>query len=128
MNITKVFSLPIPDVKIITYSRFTDKRGYFTEHFRRSKLSEHAQLPFTKDFLIMQANESQSKKNTIRGLHFQWSPFMGKLVRTVVGHMIDIVLDIRLHSPTFGKALLFDMPKRDEGVWIWAPPGFAHGN
>jgi dTDP-4-dehydrorhamnose 3,5-epimerase len=54
---------------------------------------------------------------------------MGKLVRTICGHMIDIVLDIRIGSNTFGKAFMYDMPvHKDFGEWIWVPPGFAHGN
>jgi dTDP-4-dehydrorhamnose 3,5-epimerase len=56
---------------------------------------------------------------------------VGKLVRTVHGHMIDLVLDIRLGSPTFGKVIAHDMPARREDdfyQWIWLPPGFAHGN
>ena len=64
-------------------------------------------------------------------MHFQWNPYMGKLVRTLHGHMIDAVLDIRKGSPTFGKAIAHDMPStknEDYNEWIWVPPGFAHGN
>jgi dTDP-4-dehydrorhamnose 3,5-epimerase len=56
---------------------------------------------------------------------------MGKLVRTVAGHMVDLVMDIRKGSPTFGKIIGYDMPSHpdaDVGEWIWVPPGFAHGN
>ena len=56
---------------------------------------------------------------------------MGKLVRTITGRMIDIVLDIRKNSPTLGKAIMYDMPSKPDDVtneWIWVPPGFAHGN
>jgi dTDP-4-dehydrorhamnose 3,5-epimerase len=80
---------------------------------------------------FVQCNESYSKKGTVRGLHFQWNPYMGKLVRTVVGRMVDMVLDIRKGSPTFGKIILYDMPsdkQADYSEWIWVPPGFAHGN
>jgi dTDP-4-dehydrorhamnose 3,5-epimerase len=80
---------------------------------------------------FIQCNESYSKKGTVRGLHFQWNPYMGKLVRTVVGRMLDMVLDIRKGSPTFGKIILYDMPvdeQADYSEWIWVPPGFAHGN
>jgi dTDP-4-dehydrorhamnose 3,5-epimerase len=79
----------------------------------------------------VQANESYSRAGTIRGLHFQWNPYMGKLVRTIQGHMVDIVLDIRQGSPTLGRALLYEMasqPTQDCAEWIWVPPGFAHGN
>ena len=84
-----------------------------------------------KKVSFVQGNESFSRKGTLRGLHFQWNPYMGKLVRTISGHMIDIFLDIRKGSPTFGKAYLHDMPanpEADSQEWIWIPPGFAHGN
>jgi dTDP-4-dehydrorhamnose 3,5-epimerase len=62
-------------------------------------------------------------------MHFQWDPPMGKLVRTVHGRMIDLVLDVRPASPTFGRMLAYDMPANDEWAdLIWIPPGFAHGN
>src|SRR5690606_8308158 len=84
-----------------------------------------------KGLQFVQVNESYSRPGTVRGLHFQWNPYMGKLVRTVYGRMVDIALDIRKGSPTFGKALLYDMPSQpdqDYAEWIWIPPGFAHGN
>jgi dTDP-4-dehydrorhamnose 3,5-epimerase len=80
---------------------------------------------------FFQQNESYSKAGVIRGLHFQWNPFMGKLVRTITGRMIDIVLDIRINSPSLGKAIMYDMPAKPVNQfneWIWIPPGFAHGN
>jgi len=88
-------------------------------------------MGFMKDVEFVQCNESYSKKDTVRGLHFQWNPYMGKLVRTLRGRMIDMVLDIRKGSPTFGKIILYDMPTNHEAAyheWIWVPPGFAHGN
>jgi dTDP-4-dehydrorhamnose 3,5-epimerase len=88
-------------------------------------------MAFMKDVELVQANESYSKSGTVRGLHFQWNPYMGKLVRTVRGRMIDVALDIRKGSPTFGKTVLYDMPTNPDtnhNEWIWVPPGFAHGN
>ncbi len=79
----------------------------------------------------MQINESYSRPGTLRGLHFQWNPQMGKLVRTVAGRMVDFALDIRKGSPFFGHVIAYDMPSTAEqsyGEWIWVPPGFAHGN
>jgi dTDP-4-dehydrorhamnose 3,5-epimerase len=128
MKLLSVTSLEIPDVKVIRFARFPDKRGYFTEHFRSTDFET---LDFMKGFKVQQANESCSQKGVIRGLHFQWNPHMGKLVRTVRGHMYDIVLDIRVGSPTFGKIIAHDMPcngSEDYNEWIWVPPGFAHGN
>lgn len=121
-------NLAIKDIKVLKFARFCDNRGYFTENYRAQDLEKELGLQKTG---IKQINESQSKKNTIRGLHFQWNPYMGKLVRTVSGHMIDLVLDIRLKSPTLGKIIAYDMPahnKDNYNEWIWIPPGFAHGN
>ena len=129
MKIVESKSLSIPSVKAVRFSRFTDFRGYFTEPFRKSDVSR--ELEFLKGIEFYQLNESYSRPGVVRGLHFQWNPHMGKLVRTVRGRMVDIFLDIRLGSPTFGKAGMCDMPSSSEedcAQWIWIPPGFAHGN
>jgi len=130
MNILNIRNTPLLDIKIITFQRFLDNRGYFTESFRRNDLLENPTLPFLQNIEIHQVNESFSEKNVIRGLHFQWNPFMGKLIRVISGKMIDAFLDIRKGSPTFGKIGLHQMQteKTDETTeWIWLPPGFAHG-
>lgn len=131
MKIVEARALAIDSIKIIKFKRFCDQRGYFTEHYRRSDVRNHADTAFLNGLEFVQCNESFSRKSTIRGLHFQWNPYMGKLVRTVSGRMIDIVLDIRKGSSTCGKILLYDMPAdpaADVQEWIWVPPGFAHGN
>jgi dTDP-4-dehydrorhamnose 3,5-epimerase len=131
MKILDVRSLEISDIKVIRFARFTDGRGFFAEHFRKSDFITHPQLGFLKGVEFFQCNESYSKPGTIRGLHFQWNPCMGKLVRTLSGRMIDLVLDIRKGSPSFSKVIGYDMPasrNADFGEWIWVPPGFAHGN
>ncbi|EKQ54079.1 MAG: dTDP-4-dehydrorhamnose 3,5-epimerase-like enzyme [Methanobacterium sp. Maddingley MBC34] len=131
MKILSVKSLSIPDVKVIKFARFCDDRGYFTETFRKSDLFNHPDLPSMKNLSFLQANQSFSKKGVIRGLHFQWNPYMGKLVKTTKGHMVDLFLDIRKGSPTFGKISAYDMPTSNENdydEWIWVPVGFAHGN
>ena len=124
-------AVAMPPVKAVRFARFRDSRGYFSEPYRQSDLGGEIGMPELSGVPVVQTNESASKKGVIRGLHFQWNPFMGKLVRTLSGHMLDIVLDIRKQSPTRGKAILYDMPARDTedwDEWIWAPPGFAHGN
>ena len=129
MKIIDIQPLAIINIKVVRFARFCDHRGYFTEHYRKSDFESH--LEFKKDMIFVQTNESYSKKGTIRGLHFQWNPYMGKLVRTITGRMIDLVLDIRIGSPSFGKIILHDMPaghKENYQDWIWVPPGFAHGN
>jgi len=125
MKILHVKDLPLEGVKVVKFGKFYDSRGYFTETYRKSDMTE-------VDINVVQINESLSKPNVIRGLHFQWNPYMGKLVRTVKGHMVDLILDIRKNSPTYGKAIAYDMPVSldfdSESEWIWVPPGFAHGN
>jgi dTDP-4-dehydrorhamnose 3,5-epimerase len=131
MKIVKINSLEIPDVKVVEFARFLDHRGYFTESFRRSDIQNHPEAGILRTADFVQANESFSRPGTIRGLHFQWNPPMGKLVRTLSGHMVDLALDIRKGSPHFGKIIAYDMPTKNEhvfGRWIWVPPGFAHGN
>lgn len=126
MKIVEFKSLAIPEVKVARISRFTDDRGYFTETFRQSDLEK-----IIPGFKLLQVNESFSKKNVLRGLHAQWNPYMGKFVRTVKGHMVDIVLDIRVGAPTYGKGLLYNMPADQQTEYfeaIWIPIGFAHGN
>jgi dTDP-4-dehydrorhamnose 3,5-epimerase len=146
VKLLSVKSLAIPEVKVLRFGRFRDHRGYFTETYRKSDFLSAPELAGCFDNaardaatapqdlpqdLFVQANESFSRPGTIRGLHFQWNPYVGKLVRTVYGRMIDLVLDIRMGSPTVGKILAYDIPAspdRDEAEWIWVPPGFAHGN
>jgi dTDP-4-dehydrorhamnose 3,5-epimerase len=131
MKITAVKSLAIPDIRVVRFARFRDERGYFTESYRMSDFRIHPETGFFRNATFLQGNESYSDRGVIRGLHFQWNPVMGKLVRTVVGHMVDLVLDIRKGSPTFGKIIAYDMPSAvgdGHGEWIWVPPGFAHGN
>lgn len=128
MKILEIKPLEIPDIKVIRFARFADHRGYFAEHFRKSDLGK---LEFLAGVEFLQSNESYSKARTIRGLHFQWNPQMGKLVRTLAGRMVDMVLDIRKGSPTQGKIIAYEMPADSQAEydeWIWVPPGFAHGN
>lgn len=126
MKILNIRNLAIGDLKVVRFEKFSDSRGYFCE---TSRVDEIKKIKGFEGFSFQQSNESFSKKNVVRGLHFQWNPFMGKLVRTIKGHMVDIALDIRKSSSTFGKVVLYDMPENKEyGEWIWLPPGFAHGN
>ena len=130
MKIIEVKELAIPAIKVIRFARFVDHRGYFTEQYRQSDFEQSEQTPFMRGVRFVQANESFSRAGTIRGLHFQWNPYMGKLVRTLHGHLIDLALDIRKGSPTFGKVVAHDMPATPDQAfneWIWVPPGFAHG-
>lgn len=117
MKIVKIENLEIPEIKVIKYDIFDDKRGHFTEAFRKSD------FPFDID--IKEISESYSYKNVARGLHFQAEPYMGKLVRKILGTVVELILDIRIGSPTFGQLCIYTLQKNE---WIWVPPGFAHGN
>lgn len=131
MKILDIAELAIPAVKVIRFARFPDNRGYFSEQYRFSDFETGEASSLMQGVRFPQANESFSRTGTIRGLHFQWNPYMGKLVRTVRGRMIDVVLDIRKGSPSYGQIIAYDMPVTgDEAYseWIWVPPGFAHGN
>jgi dTDP-4-dehydrorhamnose 3,5-epimerase len=126
-----VFELAIPEVKVVRFPRFRDHRGYFSEQYRLSDFESGTETPFMRGVRFPQANESFSRAGTVRGLHFQWNPYMGKLIRTIRGHMIDVAMDVRKGSPNYGKIIAYDMPVRGDeefGEWIWVPPGFAHGN
>lgn len=131
MKILEIKTLEIPDVKVVRYQRFLDHRGYFTETYRKSDIDANPQTSFLKNLQFTQYNESFAKKAVIKGLHFQWNPHMAKLVRTIQGRMIDLFLDIRRGSPTFGKIGAYEMsvtPGDESNEWIFIPVGFAHGN
>lgn len=130
MKILSVSKLAIPEISVVRFARFLDHRGFFTESYRRSDFQVEGIPASLRGTRFVQANESFSRAGTVRGLHFQWNPYMGKLVRTVAGHLIDLALDIRKGSATFGKIIAYDMPSTGDkvyGEWIWIPPGFAHG-
>lgn len=129
MKINNIFEPAIKGVKVIHFERFLDKRGYFSETFRDIDFLENKLGVFPNG--ILQTNESYSRRNVLRGLHFQWNNPMGKLVRTISGHMVDLILDLRIGSPTQGQIMAFNMPiaaHQNESSWIWVPEGCAHGN
>jgi dTDP-4-dehydrorhamnose 3,5-epimerase len=102
---------------------FGDERGYFYESFNQLEFNEK----IGKEYLFVQDNQSLSSRNVVRGLHFQKPPFdQGKLVRVVQGSVLDVALDIRKDSPTFGKhfSILLSAENKKQ---FWVPPGFAHG-
>jgi dTDP-4-dehydrorhamnose 3,5-epimerase len=112
----------IPDVIIIKPDVYGDERGYFFESFHQGKFADYG---ISESFV--QDNESRSQKNVLRGLHYQLEPYVqGKLVRVISGAVLDIALDIRPQSATFGKWV--SMKLSGENKWIcWIPKGFAHG-
>lgn len=118
----KVEFLEIEGLAIITPQVFTDDRGYFLETFHYEKFKQ-----VVKSYEFVQDNESASALHTLRGLHFQAPPYdQGKLVRVIKGKALDVAVDIRKSSPTYGRhfvVLLDDIKKQQ----FWIPPGFAHG-
>jgi dTDP-4-dehydrorhamnose 3,5-epimerase len=113
----------IPDVVIIQPNFHGDDRGYFTETFREDKLAEF--LGFKIDFC--QDNESKSSVGVLRGLHYQLPPFaQTKLVRVLEGRVLDIAVDIRKGSPTFGQHVSLELSEANK-TQLLVPHGFAHG-
>lgn len=131
MKLLAVEPTAIEAVTLLRFARFRDERGYFTETFRSSDLQGHPDLPASlRLHPFVQGNESVSRRGVVRGLHFQWNPQMGKLVRTLSGHMVDLFLDLRPAAPTYGQIAAADLPANrdaDYDEWIWLPPGIAHG-
>ncbi len=112
--------LKIPDVMLIKHKVFPDRRGFFTELYKRIDFLANG-IPY--DFV--QVNLSYSKPGVVRGLHYQLRPFeQGKLVYVVRGRVYDVAVDIRKGSPWFGKYVGAVL---EPGVALWVPPGFAHG-
>lgn len=102
---------------------FGDDRGYFLETFNEKKYQEL----IGKEFIFCQDNVSKSSKGVLRGLHFQMPPYdQGKLVFVLQGKVIDVAVDIRKYSPTYGKhvKIILDSESKNQ---LWIPPGFAHG-
>lgn len=102
---------------------FTDDRGYFLESFNRENFYKFTGL----DIDFVQDNESKSDKGVIRGLHLQLPPYeQGKLVRVVAGKVIDIAVDLRKNSPTYGKYQGVVLSGENKHQF-YVPPGFGHG-
>ena len=101
---------------------FSDERGYFYESYNKAIFKKNG-----LDLDFIQDNQSLSHKGVLRGLHFQAPPFaQGKLVRVIQGSVLDVAVDIRPHSPTYGKyeSVLLSGENKTQ---FWIPPGFAHG-
>lgn len=117
----KVESRHLDGVVVLVPEVFEDSRGFFMETFRTDQFRE---LGLPTEFV--QDNHSRSVKDTVRGLHFQWEPAMGKLMRVTIGTAFLVAVDIRKGSPTLGKwvAVAASAENRKQ---VWAPAGFARG-
>jgi dTDP-4-dehydrorhamnose 3,5-epimerase len=118
----KFIKTEIPDVYIIEPSVFGDNRGYFLESFNLEKFEENVYpIKFVQD------NESKSSKGVLRGLHFQKPPFnQAKLVRCIEGRVMDVAVDIRKGSPTYGQHVAIELTGENKRQ-LFVPRGFAHG-
>ncbi len=118
MHIEETF---IKDLLILSPSVFADERGYFLESYNKIKIASKLAIEFVQD------NESMSQKGVLRGLHFQKPPYaQGKLVRVITGSVLDVVVDLRKGSVTYGKHfkhILSGINKEQ----LYVPEGFAHG-
>lgn len=117
----KVKTTPIPDLLEVHHEVFDDRRGFFLEAYRQDEFESHG-LPGT----FVQLNHSQSAGGVLRGLHFQWDPPMGKLVRVIRGTAFLVAVDVRSGSPTLGRWFGRQLSAEDP-IQIWAPAGFARG-
>ena len=119
----KVLDTEIPDLKIIEPTVYEDERGFFFEAYNSFKFE--GAFGFRPEF--SQSNESFSKKGTIRGLHLQKEPYaQSKLVRVISGEVLDVAVDCRPHSSTFGNHVAVKL-SGDNRKQLWIPKGFAHG-
>jgi dTDP-4-dehydrorhamnose 3,5-epimerase len=109
------------DVAVLVPEVFQDARGFFMETFREDEFQAHS-LPTH----FVQDNHSRSAQNVVRGLHFQWAPAMGKLMRVSIGSAFLVAVDIRKGSPTLGKWVGIEASAENRRQ-VWAPAGFARG-
>jgi dTDP-4-dehydrorhamnose 3,5-epimerase len=117
-----IVSTAIPDVLIIEPTVFGDSRGFFYESFNARAFAEHTDV----NVEFVQDNHSRSQRGVLRGLHYQLQNPQGKLVRVVQGEVLDVAVDIRRHSPTFGQWVA-ERLSADNHRQLWIPAGFAHG-
>jgi dTDP-4-dehydrorhamnose 3,5-epimerase len=116
-----VETTPIEDLLVVVPEVFEDERGFFMEVYHQEEFRK-AGLPDT----FVQLNHSRSARNVVRGLHFQWEPPMGKLMRVTFGTAYLVAVDIRKGSPTLGRWFGAEVSAASKRQ-IWAPAGFARG-
>ena len=118
----KVFQTSLLDCLIIKPDIYRDSRGFFLETFRANQFTQDLGI---KDAFV-QDNHSHSSQGVFRGLHFQLNNPQGKLVRASRGTVLDVAVDLRVDSKTFGKSEVFEISDQNFHQ-IWVPPGFGHG-
>ena len=115
----KIINTYFDDIKIFEPIVHSDYRGFFMESF-----NHHIQQALQETFL--QDSHSKSSKYVLRGLHYQWEDPMGKLIRVIKGRGLDIVIDVRKSSETYGEWRTFELSEDNHHI-LWVPAGFAHG-
>lgn len=119
----KIYSLNISDLKIIEIDHYVDNRGFFCESYNK----ENFDKLLNRNIDFIQDNFSCSKKNVLRGLHYQKKPFeQAKLIQVLKGKVFDVAVDIRPNSKTFGKYVGVELSESDNKLFF-IPEGFAHG-
>lgn len=118
----KVVKTSIPDLLILEPKVYGDDRGFFYESFNRKKFTELT----GRDVDFVQDNHSRSVKGVLRGLHYQIQHPQAKLVRVTQGAVLDVAVDIRKSSPTFGQHVAAELSAENRRMF-WIPEGFAHG-
>ena len=121
MDAFKKIPTSLPEVFVLEPRVFGDNRGFFLESYNDRALAE---LGIREKFV--QDNHSCSQSNVLRGLHYQIQHVQGKLVRVVVGEILDVAVDVRRRSPSFGKWEAVHLSGENKRM-LWIPPGFAHG-
>jgi len=121
MEAFRKISTTLPGLFVLEPRVFGDSRGFFLESYNDRALAE---IGIRQRFV--QDNHSCSQRNVLRGLHYQIQQMQGKLVRVVVGEILDVAVDLRRSSPTFGKWEAVRL-SGDNKRMLWIPPGFAHG-
>lgn len=118
----QIVTTKIPDVLIIEPRVFGDDRGFFYESFNKKKFADVSGI--TAEFV--QDNHSKSAKGVLRGLHYQIKQPQGKLVRVISGKVLDVAVDIKKSSSTFGHWVGIELSEENKRQ-LWVPAGFAHG-
>ena len=118
----KITPLSFKDVLLIEPEVFKDERGFFFESFNQRTFNKL----IGREVKFVQDNQSRSKKNVIRGLHFQIEKPQIKLIKVISGSIFDVVIDIRKQSKNFGKHISVELNAEDNKQ-LWIPEGFAHG-
>ena len=117
----KIIDTDIADVKLIEPAVFADDRGYFLESWSAAAFARAG-----LDWQFVQDNQSRSRKNVLRGLHYQIQNTQGKLVRVSAGAVFDVAVDMRRGSSSFGRWVGVELSAENHRM-LWVPPGFAHG-